>query len=54
LNSGIRFRLQQVFQFRALPGDEQFCGGRIQAQPSELANSSASSPVAAVLESIFS
>jgi hypothetical protein len=36
-----RFRPQQVFQFGALPGDEQFGGGRLHARPSKLANSSA-------------
>jgi hypothetical protein len=36
----LRFRFQQVFQLRALSGDEQFSGGRIHARPPDLVNCS--------------
>jgi hypothetical protein len=38
---GTGFRLQQVFQLRALSGDEQFSGGRIHARPPKLVDGSA-------------
>jgi hypothetical protein len=41
LSSGVGFRLQQVFQFNALSGDEQFGGGRVHARPAKLVDGSA-------------
>jgi hypothetical protein len=41
LRFGVGFRLQQIFQFSALTGDEQFGCCRIHARPPELANRSA-------------